>query len=108
MAVIDAHLHCTGSESADAVLQSLDEADIDIGVLLAPFLDNGYSLHDPGSLRRANAYLARLVQGHQDRLVGFAVLDPSQPDAVDDLQRAVDAGLRGVKMVPSGWYPYDE
>jgi predicted TIM-barrel fold metal-dependent hydrolase len=106
--VIDAHLHCTGTETADAVLRSLDEAGIDLGVLLAPFLDNGYTMHDAGSLRQANAHLARLVQGHADRLVGFAVLNPSLPGAVDDLQRAVDAGLKGVKMVPSGWYPYDD
>lgn len=106
--VIDAHLHCTGTETADGVLRSLDEAGIDLGVLLAPFLDNGYTMHDAASLRQANAHLARLVHGHADRLVGFAVLNPSLPGAVDDLQRAVDAGLKGVKMVPSGWYPYDD
>jgi predicted TIM-barrel fold metal-dependent hydrolase len=77
-------------------------------VLLAPFLDNGYTMHDADSLRQANAHLARLVHGHGDRLVGFAVLNPSLPGVVDDLQRAVDAGLKGVKMVPSGWYPYDD
>jgi predicted TIM-barrel fold metal-dependent hydrolase len=106
--IVDAHLHCTGKETAGGVLQSLDEAGIDVGVLLAPFLDNGYTMHDADSLRQANAHLARLVHGHADRLVGFAVLNPALPGVVDDLQRAVDAGLRGVKMVPSGWYPYDE
>ncbi|MED5618948.1 amidohydrolase family protein [Ideonella sp. BN130291] len=106
--IIDAHLHCTGDENAADVLRSLDGAGIDIGVLLAPFLNNGYTMHDADSLRQANAYLARLVGGHADRLIGFAVLNPSLPGVVDDLQRAVDAGLRGVKMVPSGWYPYDD
>lgn len=106
--VIDAHLHCTGRETADAVLRALDEARIDHGVLLAPFLDNGYSLHDPGSLRRANAHLAQLVKGHGDRLSGFAVVDPSDARSSTDLRRAIDAGLRGCKMVPSGWYPYDD
>jgi predicted TIM-barrel fold metal-dependent hydrolase len=106
--IIDAHLHCTGRETTDGVLRSLDEAEIDIGVLLAPFLDAPYSLHEPASLREANRHLAALVRGHGDRLIGFAVVDPSQPDAVDDLQAAADAGLRGVKMVPSGWYPYED
>ena len=106
--IIDAHLHCTGDENAGDVIRSLDQAGIDIGVLLAPFLNNGYTLHDADSLRRANAHLARLVHGHGDRLIGFAVLNPSLPGAVQDLERAVDAGLRGVKMVPSGWYPYDD
>lgn len=106
--VIDAHLHCTGRERADEVLRALDEAHIDHAVLLAPFLDNGYSLHDPASLRRANAHLAQLVRGHGDRLTGFAVVDPSDPRSSADLARAIDAGLRGCKMVPSGWYPYDD
>jgi len=106
--IIDAHLHTTGDERQADVLRSLDESQTDIGVLLAPFLNNGYTMHDADSLRRANAYLADLVKGQEDRLIGFAVLNPSLPDVVDDLQRAVDAGLRGVKMVPSGWYPYDD
>jgi predicted TIM-barrel fold metal-dependent hydrolase len=106
--IIDAHLHCTGRETAEDILRSLDEAKIDLGVLLAPFLSEGYSLDDAGSLRRANAHLARIVRGHEDRLIGFAVVDPRAPDAADDLRHAVETlGLRGVKMVPTGWYPYD-
>ncbi len=106
--LIDAHLHCTGRETRSDVLRTLDEAEVDLGVLLAPFLSDGYSLQDADSLRRANTHLADLVQGQGDRLVGFAVVNPLHPGAVDELQRAIDAGLRGVKMVPSGWYPYDE
>ena len=104
--IIDAHLHCTGDETSAGVLASLDDADIDIGVLIAPFLQNGYSMHDAESLRRANAHLGRLVAGHGDRLVGLAVVNPSLPGAADDLLRAIECdGLRGAKMVPSGWYP---
>ena len=54
--VIDAHLHCTGQENAEGVLQALDEAGIDMAVLLAPFLCAGYSMHDAASLRRGNAW----------------------------------------------------
>lgn len=107
--LIDAHLHCTGRESSSDVLRSLDEAGVDIGVLLAPFLGQGFSLDDASSLRRANAHLSQLVRGHEDRLIGFAVVDPRDPAAADDLRHAVETlGLRGVKMVPTGWYPYDD
>lgn len=106
--LIDAHLHCTGQETRSDVLATLDDAEVDVGVLLAPFLSDGYSLADAESLQRANRHLAALVDGEADRLVGFAVVNPLHPGAVDELQRAVDAGLRGVKMVPSGWYPYDD
>jgi uncharacterized protein len=104
--VIDAHLHCTGDETASDVLDALDEADIDIGVLIAPFLNNGYTLADAESICRANQHLARLVRGHADRLIGFAVVNPALPGAADELRHAIETlGLRGVKMVPSGWYP---
>jgi predicted TIM-barrel fold metal-dependent hydrolase len=104
--IIDAHLHCTGRESADDVLRALDDAQVDIAVLLAPFLDGDHSLDDPASLRRGNAHLARLVHGHRDRLVGFAVVDPRDGAAPRDLRDAIEGlGLSGVKMVPTGWYP---
>ena len=106
--IIDAHVHCSGSERSADVLRSLDEARVDMAVLLAPFLSEGYSLDDAASLRRANAHLAELVRGHADRLIGFAVVDPRDPAAPGQLRHAVETlGLRGVKMVPTGWYPYD-
>ena len=106
--IIDAHLNCAGIETADEVLRSLDDAQVDIGVLLAPFLTPGFSLHDADSMRRGNRFLADLVKGHEDRLVGLAVVNPRFPDAPDDLRRAIEAGLHGLKLVPSGWYPYDD
>ncbi len=106
--IVDAHLHCSGSERSDDVLRSLDDAGVDVGVLLAPFLSPGFSLDDAESLRRGNAHLARLVRGHRDRLVGFAVVDPRDPEAPRDLRHAVETlGLSGAKMVPTGWYPHD-
>jgi hypothetical protein len=107
--VVDAHLHCSGEERADGVLHALDEAGVDAAALLAPFLSDPYTLHDESALREANRHLAGLVRGHGDRLIGFAVVNPLFPGAADDLERAVQGlGLRGLKLVPSGWYPYDD
>jgi predicted TIM-barrel fold metal-dependent hydrolase len=107
--IIDAHLHCSGRERADGVLRSLDEAGVDVAVLLAPFLTDPYTLADASSLRAANTHVAALVRGHSDRLVGFAVVNPLHAGAVDDLEDAVQRlGLRGMKLMPSGWYPYDD
>ena len=106
--VVDAHLHCTGKESAADVLRALDDAGVDVGVLLAPFLSNGYSLHDGTSLKRANDHLAKLIRGHADRLVGLAVVNPALPGAADEAARALsNLKLNGLKMVPSGWMPDD-
>lgn len=106
--VIDAHLHCTGRETTSDVLRALDDAGIDMGVLLAPFLSEGYSLNDSDSLRRGNTHLANLVRGHGDRLRGLAVINPTHEHAPEEVQRAVDDGLSGLKMVPSGWFPHDD
>jgi predicted TIM-barrel fold metal-dependent hydrolase len=104
--LVDAHIHCTGRERTDDVLRTLDDAGVDVGVLLAPFLSDGYSMHDAASLVRGNDHLARLVRGHEDRLVGLAVVNPALPGAVAETERALDdLGLRGLKMVPSGWRP---
>ena len=106
--IVDAHVHCSGQEDTSSVLRSLDEAGVDVAVLLAPFLSEGYSLDDAESLQRANAHLARLVRFDADRLIGFAVVDPRDPAAPMHLRHAIETlGLRGVKMVPTGWYPYD-
>ena len=106
--IIDAHVHCSGSESADEVLRTLDTAGVDMAVLLAPFLDGGVSrLHDRDALCAGNRHLSRVVRSHGDRLVGFAVVNPDLPDAPSDVERAIEEGLRGLKMVPGGWYPYD-
>jgi len=107
--LVDAHLHCSGHETTGDVLNSLDEAGVDIAVLLAPFLTDPYRLIDRESLRVGNEHLSNLVRGHTDRLIGFAVVNPLHPQAADDLEEAIDrGGLRGLKLVPTGWYPYDD
>jgi predicted TIM-barrel fold metal-dependent hydrolase len=107
--LVDAHLHLSGQETAADVLRSLDEAGIDVAVLLAPFLTDPYRIDDRESLRAGNRHLSDLVGGHRDRLFGFAVVNPLHPQASDDLEEAVaHGGIRGLKLVPTGWYPYDE
>ncbi len=107
--IIDAHLHCSGKEQTAPILSALDAAQVDRAVLLAPFLTDPYQLADRDSLCAANAHLSTLVRGHQDRLLGFAVVNPLHSTAADDLEEAVmRLGLQGLKLVPSGWYPYDD
>lgn len=107
--IIDAHLHTSGRENTDGVLRSLDEAGVDMAVLLAPFLTEPYSLGDRESLRAGNRHLSRLIAGHADRLLGFAVVNPLHEQAARDLEAAAELpGICGLKLVPTGWYPYDD
>jgi predicted TIM-barrel fold metal-dependent hydrolase len=106
--IIDAHIHCSGDEKVDDVLRALDQAQVDKAVVLAPFLSGAYSMHDSASLRSANHYLSRLIGHNTDRLIGFAVINPLLLGACEDLVYAHELGLQGLKMVPAGWYPYDD
>jgi predicted TIM-barrel fold metal-dependent hydrolase len=48
-----------------------------------------------------NEYVAEYVGKHSERLIGFCSVDPQDPDAVDQLDHAVqDLKLRGLKMGP--------
>jgi predicted TIM-barrel fold metal-dependent hydrolase len=49
-----------------------------------------------------NALVAAYVSEHPDKLVGWASVDPTQADAIDQLRHAVDGlGLRGLKLGPA-------
>jgi hypothetical protein len=49
-----------------------------------------------------NDFVADYCQEHRDRLIGFACADPFEPDAVKELERAVDRlGLAGVYLAPA-------
>lgn len=49
-----------------------------------------------------NEVIADYVAQHPDKLVGWASVDPGEPDAIDQLRHAVDGlGLRGLKLGPA-------
>lgn len=107
--ITDAHLHTTGREVTENVIQILDTAGIDVAVLLAPFLTPPYSLENRQSLVNGNRFLSSLIRSHPERLVGFAVVNPLHPEAASDLEEAFNLpGIWGLKLVPTGWYPYDD
>ena len=48
-----------------------------------------------------NEYVAEYVGRHPEKLIGFCSVDPQDPDALDQLDHAVQTlGLRGLKMGP--------
>jgi hypothetical protein len=48
-----------------------------------------------------NDYVATYVAEHPEKLVGFASVDANDPGAVAELERAIDSGLRGLKLAPT-------
>jgi predicted TIM-barrel fold metal-dependent hydrolase len=88
-------------DTGEQRLEDMDAAGVDVQVL--SLTSPGVEQFDPekGTVlaRKANEELARVIERHPDRYLGFAALAPRDPEAAaDELERAVkDLGLRGWK-----------
>lgn len=91
----------------DRLIGEMDEAGIDKTVLLA--LDVGFVFASDLTVRDYNDYVANIVREHPDRIIGFAGIDPRRgKEAIGELQRCFDMGLRGLKLwTLTGFYPDD-
>lgn len=88
--------------SPDALLAQMDEAGIARSILFAVEAPIVYA---------SNEYVAALCSRHPDRFLGFASVDPRNPDAPGVLEQAVrEMGLKGLKLHPplQGFSPNDE
>jgi predicted TIM-barrel fold metal-dependent hydrolase len=105
--IIDCHVHSAIGDDPQAILQGMDAAGIDKIVLFsAPPLQEGRA---PIPTREASLDLARIAAQALDRIIPFTWVEPTLPDAVDELDYAVhELGFRGVKMIPNHWSPTDE
>lgn len=86
----------------DTILRQMDEANISQSVLFAV---------DAPIVFSSNEYVATLCKKYPDRFIGFASVNPTQPDALDSLMCAIEkGGLRGVKFHPplQNFIPNDE
>lgn len=125
MQILDAHTHLSGSETGETtenIVACLDACEVDKAFVFAPLLNvHSWQLTDEhlGDIRNHNDYCADICSGAPERLLGFCVLNPvpglaggSFSDAVglmvEEVRRCYyELGLRGVKMIPTHWYPND-
>jgi uncharacterized protein len=47
-----------------------------------------------------NEFVAQYVRRHPEKLIGFAGIDLAEPGAAEEVERAVELGLRGLKIGP--------
>lgn len=78
--------------TVDHLMRVMDETGIDRAIAFAPF-----PFQFEGD---QNAWLLKEVENNP-RIIPFACLNPTHGGAVEDLQRAVERGARGVKIHPS-------
>jgi predicted TIM-barrel fold metal-dependent hydrolase len=75
--------------TVDQVLAHMDETGVAVSVLV------GFGFADQGLCRMVNDYLIESVAAHPDRLAGLGCVAPDASGAVAELERCLDAGLRG-------------
>ena len=87
--------------SMDAFLAEMDEAQIDLGVVVgrcAPPPFNGVENED----------IAELIAAYPDRLVGVGAVDVLGDDAVAEVERLAERGFKGVAFDNPWWGIYDD
>jgi uncharacterized protein len=125
MKIVDAHTHLSGSEtdeSTEGIVACMDACNVDKAFVFAPLLNvHSWELTDEhlDDIRNHNDYCADICSGAPERLFGFCVLNPVPQLAGGSFKKSVDLmigevrrcyhelGLRGVKMIPTHWYPND-
>ena len=118
---VDCHVHMQwknmeGIENAKDVLKAMDEAGVDKIFLFSPppvkiELKGQYLAYTISQEKQRESIekIAKIVKENPERLIGFAWIDPRLPHAENEVERAiVDYKLRGIKMIPDHWYPYEE
>ena len=79
-------------------IEELDRHSVERAVLLGSIMDD-------------EASVARVVHAFPDRLIGFVRVDPTRPDAAQQVRHAVEGlGLKGIKGFPAmeGFHAYEE
>jgi len=96
-------------EDAKKMIESMDAAKIDIKVLL-PFGKDAdpkfhYSEKDPSTgvtTFSSNEWVAKAQEKYPERFLGFACIDPTRKEAIQELEETVTKyGFKGVKLFPS-------
>jgi predicted TIM-barrel fold metal-dependent hydrolase len=81
-----------GSKMAgkNALIDSMDKQGIKRSVVF------GFPWRNKEHYKRNNDYIIESVIEHPDRLTGFCCFDPMSPETPEEVERCLDAGLKGV------------
>ena len=76
--------------STEEIIAMMDEQGVDKSVVF------GFPWRSVDYYKLNNDYILEAVQRHPDRLIGFCCLDPMHPDALQEVERCLSAGLSGL------------
>jgi uncharacterized protein len=83
--------------TGERVLEEMDATGVAVSVIC------GFAFRDQALCRETNDYVIDLVRAYPDRFIGLACVSPEEQGAITELERCLDAGLRGVgELFPDG------
>ncbi|MDR2305077.1 MAG: amidohydrolase family protein [Treponema sp.] len=114
--LIDCHVHThVEVEDKGALLKSMDEAGVDKMILFSNHPASFYNYSPEGKLLEKKmlnpAETLKAVMdwsAYSDRIIPFFWIDPLESDAIKQVDRAIDAGIRGFKVICNRHFPCDE
>lgn len=81
----------------ERVLEEMEAAGVERSVIF------GFAFQDQALCRETNEYVLEALKRHPDRFIGFACVSPEKPGAVEELERCLDAGMKGCgELFPDG------
>ncbi len=100
----DCHIHCRPDAQGADVLEAMDAQGIGRALLIAPHMAESNE-----QAMRSIDIIAEICSPDPERLVGFAWIEPTLSGAAEQVEYAInEKALKGIKMIPDHWYPYEE
>lgn len=108
--IVDAHIHYFDNPGfIDNLLRDMDGAGIDKAVLLPTIGDSTWEYVGLTFRKVDNEAVLGAVQAHRDRFVGAVRLIPTEPGAVEELNKYAETGhFRLAKFSPPEGYTVDD
>lgn len=88
----------------DALKRHVTTSSLDAVVLLAqdiPYSDSGEAMPEKGGFYVPNDYLLKIVAAHPDIFIPAISIHPGRADAMDELEKCIEAGARVLKLLPN-------
>lgn len=88
---------------ADNLARQIRESDLDAAVVLAqdiPYSDDGKPMPNDAQFYVSNDYVADLAKLHPE-IIPACSIHPGRPDAMEELERCIDAKMPVLKLLPN-------
>lgn len=111
MKFIDCHCHMgTRMVSPDELLRKMNQAEVDAIEVMSFAPENLAWRKTEDCPKTAQEKLKVLTEfgKHSDRIYTMYWINPLEEDAIEQVDRAVDAGVTGFKVICHGFYPYED